>query len=116
MKKRSLLPIESLTHIHSPELISTLSVTSKNTQKQRNKVMALHIDEINVKSNYAFVSKRLLLGSSYNDPNKLANNMLTFLISSTSNYLKPMNIGAIPTNSLNGTFFKRKIRRSAKND
>ena len=100
-EKRLMLPIESLTDIHLPQIMPILSVTSKNMQQQRCKVIALHIDKINLKSNYAFVNKRLLLDSSYNHPNKLVNNMLIFLILSASNYLKPINIGAIPECTLN---------------
>ena len=108
-KKRSMLSIEALTQASSPEHITMLSVISNNIIEKYNKIMALHVDEINIKSSYSFVKKRLLLGSAHNDITKLDNNMLTFLLSNVNNHSEPINVGAIPTNSLNGIFLKMKL-------
>ena len=52
--------------------------------------MESHIEKISIKSNYSHESKRLFLGSACNDATKLANDILTFLLSSINNYYKPM--------------------------
>ena len=66
--------------------------------------MPLHVDEVNI--NYSCVSKIFLPGSSCNDATKLANSVLTFLLSNINSYYKHANIGAIPTNFLDDLFLE----------
>lgn len=108
-KKRSMLPIEVLTQASLPEHIAILTIISHNIIEKYNKIMVLHVDKINIKSCCSFVNKRLLLGSAHNNITKLANNILTFLLSDVNNRSKPINAGAILTNSLNSTSLKMKL-------
>ena len=87
---------------------------SKGIKDNRNRVMALHIDEINIRPSLSFNNKHIFLGASYNNPQKEASSMLVFLLSSITNFQGPINGLSFPVTDLDSEYLCTQLEKVLK--
>ena len=102
-KQSMLLPPDFTTQgsdgFHAKLLKNVTSI--KNNTPQLN-VMAMHIDEVNIKEGFMFSNRNQYVGPAANNTNLLADSMQAFLLSSTCGKHCEFNVCTKPVKNMNG--------------
>ena len=70
-EQRKIVQMDEVTRTTSLCHLAILNQFSAQVKNNYDKVMALHVDEINIQPNLVFQNKHLILGAAHNHPSKL---------------------------------------------
>lgn len=102
----NIMSIYELTRFNDIYHLAILQQLSSHIKYNYDKVLVLHIDEINITLQLIFQNRHLFVGVAYNNPVKEATNMLVFLLLHPTNYQQPINAMSISVTALDSNFLK----------
>ena len=85
-KQFQILAIDKLSYLTSPYHTAILKFLSQKNLNNRDKIVTIYIEKINITLSLGFLNKHIFISYAYNEPTLEVKNMLVFLVISLTNY------------------------------